>query len=670
VDVASDAIQDYGDATFEATVTCTWVKDGTTLTIPLPNSGVVELSAADGYTATVTGLIAGASCSVVESATAGATTSVVGAVSPSTIAVGGTSNVTITNTFGTGSLVIDKDRLGTTDAVTRFGQGSYTAAVTCSYLSDGTVVPIALGPDATVSLNSGDGYTAEIDGLLDGATCSVAETNAGLAVSSSLSPAGGDVTIVDSSLLVPATVAISNTFVVGEVQIDKTASTTLTEGSASYDYTLAVSNPGTIDAPGVEVTDPIDPTLKVTGIDSTGWAACSVTGQDLDGYGGTLDCTLGAALAAAASAPSIVVHVSVLDTISQNEIDNTATVCSTSPIFDCATGGVTVPVKWIDVTATSVCVKDAPYLQYVVNAHNLDVSNHNLTVSWADKNGVLIHTDTTPITVNGSVTGTLLWPGATVDSSGNGTGWPGYRLAQPGETPDWNGFVLDSTLPEYGLRDHPLITFSINPHRTVTVAYPAASVDCTSVQPTDIAVTKTASVGVIRPEVPFTYTILSSDAGLGPVVNAVLTDPIPSTLHVTNVATVPAASGMPDWIGCVLSGVNSDGGGGLVTCTLDRPLTYGQSAPAVVLTTYASASAPIGMITNTATMTGDPAAPSTDPTMTADSSAFVLDSKELGFTGVVIAGNIVVGLGLLILGLFFVGFTVLWTRMRRRGRRA
>ena len=71
------AIQAYGDTTYEATVTCTWAKDGATLTIPLPNSGVVDLSAANGYTATVTGLIAGANCGVVESATGGATTSVV-----------------------------------------------------------------------------------------------------------------------------------------------------------------------------------------------------------------------------------------------------------------------------------------------------------------------------------------------------------------------------------------------------------------------------------------------------------------------------------------------------------------------------------------------------------------------------------------------------------------
>jgi uncharacterized repeat protein (TIGR01451 family) len=456
--------------------------------------------------------------------------------------------------------------------------------------------------------------------------------------------------------------------VVGQVQIDKTASTTLTEGSASYDYTLAVSNPGTVDAPGVEVTDPIDATLDVTGIDSTGWTACAVTGQDPNGYGGTLDCTLGGSLGAGASAPSIVVHVTVLDTIAQDNIDNTATVCSTGAIFDCSTG--TVPVKWIDVTASSICVKDAPYLQYSVNAHNLDVSNHTLTVSWASKTGTLVHTDSAPITVNGPVTGTLLWPGAAVDSSGNGTSWPGYRLALPGETPDWNGLVLDPTLPTYSLRDHPLITFSINPHRTVTVAYPAASVDCTSVQPTSISVTKTASVSTIRPGVPFVYTIKSSDAGLGAVENAVLTDPIPATLHVTNVATVPAAAGMPDWVGCVLSGVNPDGGGGTVTCTLDRPLTYGQSAPDVILTTFASTSAPIGLIVNTATMTGDPSAPSVGPVMTADSSAAVLDTKELGYTGVLVAGNLFTALALMLLGLLFVGFGFIWTRIRRRGQSA
>ena len=94
-----------------------------------------------------------------------------------------------------------------------------------------------------------NGYSAEIDGLLDGATCSSPRRTSALAVSSSLSPNNGTVTIVDSSLLVPATVAITNTFVVGKVHIVKTASTSLTEGSATYDYTLAVSNTGTVDAP-------------------------------------------------------------------------------------------------------------------------------------------------------------------------------------------------------------------------------------------------------------------------------------------------------------------------------------------------------------------------------------------------------------------------------------
>lgn len=674
VNESADRIQDFGTGPFEATVTCTWVKDGTTLAIPLPNGGVVQLSTA--HPVTVTGLIAGASCGVVESETGGATTSVVSSILPSTIPADGESDVTITNTFTTGSLVINKLFAGTAAAIARFGEGptfNYTADVSCYYVSNGVDVPIALGPNATVLLSQANGYSAEIDGLLVGASCLVSEPSLGLAVSSSISPNNGTVTIVDSNggVVPPATVAITNNFVVGTLNIVKTASTPLTEGSASYDYTLAVSNTGTIDAPGVEVTDPIDPTLEVTGIDSTGWAACNITGQDPNNYGGEVDCTLGSSsLAAGASAPPIVLHVTVLDTISQDEIDNTATVTSTSPIIDGDSDTADVPVKWIDVTASSVCVKDAPYLEYSINAHNLDVSNHTLSVDWADSDGTPVQVDTVPITANGPVTGSLLWPGATVDSSGNGTGWPGYRLALPGEAPDWNGLVLDPTLPTYGLRDNPLITFSINPHRTVTVAYPAASADCTSVQPTNIALTKTASAGVVKAGVPFTYTITSKDAGLGPVENAVLTDPIPASLHVTKVATVPAAAGMPDWIGCTLTGVNPGGGGGTVTCTLDRPLTYQQSAPNVILTAFASKTAPIGMISNTATMTGDPPPPSVDPAMTADSTAIVLDTKELGFTGVVVGGNLVAGLGLLLLGLLFVGVAFLVRRPRRRGRHA
>jgi uncharacterized repeat protein (TIGR01451 family) len=190
------------------------------------------------------------------------------------------------------------------------------------------------------------------------------------------------------------------------------------------------------------------------------------------------------------------------------------------------------------------------------------------------------------------------------------------------------------------------------------------------VQSTDIALTKTASVSVVKAGVPFSYTITSKDAGLGPVLNAVLTDPVPATIHITKVATVPAAAGMPDWTGCTLTGVNPDGSGGTLTCTLDRPLTFGQSAPDVILTAFASTSAPIGMISNTATMTGDPSAQSTAQTMTVDSTAIVLDTKELGITGVIVGGNLLVGIAMLLFGLLFVGFAFLLRRPRRRPRHA
>jgi hypothetical protein len=116
--------------------------------------------------------------------------------------------------------------------------------------------------------------------------------------------------------------------------------------------------------------------------------------------------------------------------------------------------------------------------------------------------------------------------------------------------------------------------------------------------------------------------------------------------------------------------VNQDGGGGTINCTLDRPLTYQESAPNVILTAFALKTAPIGTITNTATMTGRSPDPSTDAPMSVDSSAMVLDTKVLGLTGVEVGGSLLFGFAMLLFGLIFVGVAFIVRRPKRRPRHA
>jgi uncharacterized repeat protein (TIGR01451 family)/LPXTG-motif cell wall-anchored protein len=260
-----DGADRYGAGPFTAQLVCTWQKDGQTLTIPLPDAGIVTLDAADGYTATVTGLIQGAHCDTTETATGGATTVVVTPADGVTVPAGDPAQVTITNTFDTGSLVIDKKRVG--DGVALFGAGPFTVQVTCSYDVDGVVTPIELADGGKLVLSKENGYRATVDGLIAGASCAVEETDAGLATKVTLDPANGTVTIPAGG---SATVTVTNRFDVGHLSIEKTASRSTANVGDRIVYTITVKNDGQIDAKDVKVTDDMPGALRV---DSTSPAA-------------------------------------------------------------------------------------------------------------------------------------------------------------------------------------------------------------------------------------------------------------------------------------------------------------------------------------------------------------------------------------------------------------
>ncbi|SDH71395.1 conserved repeat domain-containing protein [Leifsonia sp. 98AMF] len=255
-----DGVARYGAGPFTAQLVCTWQKDGQTLTIPLPNAGLVTLDDANGYTATVTGLIQRAHCDVTETATGGATAVSIAPTSGVTVPAGAPAEVTITNTFDTGSLVIDKKRIG--DGVASFGAGPFTMQVTCTYEADGVVTPIDLGTDGTVVLSKANGYSATIDGLIAGASCAIEETDAGLATATTMDPADGTVTI---SAGAAATVTVTNRFDVGHLRIAKTADRSTAGVGDTIVYTITVTNDGQIDAKDVAVTDHLPSGIQVLG---------------------------------------------------------------------------------------------------------------------------------------------------------------------------------------------------------------------------------------------------------------------------------------------------------------------------------------------------------------------------------------------------------------------
>lgn len=666
----------YGAGPFQAQVVCTWDKPGATgLAIPLPGGGLVDLTSANGYQATVTGLIGGADCSVTETKTGGATSRSVGAIAPAAIPAGGTSTVTITNDYATGSLVIDKDRTG--PGMAAFGTGPFTVAISCTYEVDGTAVPIAMGADATKTLNVGNGYHVVITDLIVGALCTVAETDAGLATSTTYAPGSGTVTIVAAGGS-DARVLITNDFQVGELDIEKTASEALVQGGDSYDYEFVVKNVGVVDAADVTVSDDLDPTLKVTAIASAGWTGCAVTGADVAGFGGTLTCELNDAgnpvLAAGATAPTITVTVYVLDEIAQDDIVNDAEVTTSTVVVSGDDDSVTTQVKWLDVVAAPQCVQDAPWLTYTVDAHNLDVNGHTMTVDWKDSAGTVIHTDSIPVTASGVIHGQLLWPGAQVDVNGDGIAWPGWRAALPGEIPDWENLILDPAAYGYGLRSGATVEIHINPSTTVAVTYPAASASCQET-PTgrlsDPWLTKTASVSNVKPGGVFAYTIEAGNDGLGSAESVVLVDNVPAVLRVLSVTPeVPTDPASPAWTSCTIANQLANGYGGDVTCTLDRPLAYGQTVPDVVLSVMLDPKAKAGAIDNIVTLTYEDSPPNLAArfafgglaTLSLQANAVVLTAGlALALTGAGIGLGIPLGLALLAAGVLLIAI-----RRRRR----
>jgi uncharacterized repeat protein (TIGR01451 family)/LPXTG-motif cell wall-anchored protein len=86
------------------------------------------------------------------------------------------------------------------------------------------------------------------------------------------------------------------------VEIEKTASVERTNAGQSFTYTLEVANVSDDSAAeGVVVTDSIPSDLKITSVTWPGkgdanvfpnWSTCAVTGQNGEGYGGVLNCTL------------------------------------------------------------------------------------------------------------------------------------------------------------------------------------------------------------------------------------------------------------------------------------------------------------------------------------------------------------------------------------------
>ncbi len=206
----------WGNASFTIDVECT-------LDSAVPSTvytGSFTLSKTTPSSPVITNLATGAACVVSESATGGANQVT---VSPTTVTIANATAtpqvVTVTNTFRTGTVRVTKALSGAPAASLAPATGHvYEFEITCTRTVNGTSVTIDADiPGGTTRTVTGAG-SADWTGLPTGASCTVTETDSGLASSTTISPTGGTVTVGNGNV---ATVTVTNTFANGSVPVSK-----------------------------------------------------------------------------------------------------------------------------------------------------------------------------------------------------------------------------------------------------------------------------------------------------------------------------------------------------------------------------------------------------------------------------------------------------------------
>ncbi len=122
-------------------------------------------------------------------------------------------------------------------------------------------------------------------------------------------------------------------------------------------------------------------------------------------------------------------------------------------------------------TAGVACVKNAPYIQYSVTMTDPDnaATGHTAYLLLADAQGHSVDLQLGTL-VNNRLSGSILWPGASVDANGNGTGWPGWVMSA--------GAWQQTTGNYAWTRGAITATLHVNPSLVVPLAYPPASAAC------------------------------------------------------------------------------------------------------------------------------------------------------------------------------------------------
>ena len=113
------------------------------------------------------------------------------------------------------------------------------------------------------------------------------------------------------------------------------------------------------------------------------------------------------------------------------------------------------------------CIRDAPVIRYTIVPLGFTPTSTRATLAISDRNGNLLETQTVD-----SFSGSIIWPGATVDANGTTTDWPGWKLADDGVS--WIPDPSDAFLRE-GLT---IVVTVADLTATANVSYPPEDSGC------------------------------------------------------------------------------------------------------------------------------------------------------------------------------------------------
>src|SRR5690606_24642434 len=122
-------------------------------------------------------------------------------------------------------------------------------------------------------------------------------------------------------------------------------------------------------------------------------------------------------------------------------------------------------------TASSYCAGGVPKIDFNVVLTDPAGAAGGHAASLILSDGSTTHTIPLGELVDNKLSGSLLWPGASVDANGNATGWPGWVRTGDG---DW----LQTAGNFAWTRGDITATLHVNPSINVALAYPTATAGC------------------------------------------------------------------------------------------------------------------------------------------------------------------------------------------------